>query len=117
MTDSTQSIYKIVTATQWRQFDEQGRFTGNDDDHRDGYIHCSTAQQLTGTLEKHYSGMDGLVLLQLNTELCQPMLKWEPSRKGKLFPHIYGVLDRGWITAVYHLKLNAHGKHELPLFV
>lgn len=67
-------------------------FRGSPDDRRDGFIHFSTAEQTLGTYEKYFAGAPGLVLAAIEAEALGPGLKWEPSRGGALFPHLYGDL-------------------------
>lgn len=84
-------IFKILTAEQWRQFQTDGVFNGSADDLRDGFIHLSTREQIAGTLQKHFAGQTGLVIAAID-ERKLGALKWEPSRGGALFPHLYGPL-------------------------
>ena len=84
--------FKIFTADQWQQFEADGSFAGAPVDLADGYIHMSTADQLNGTLEKHFAGQDGLVIAEVDLAPLQSLIKWEVSRGGALFPHIYGDL-------------------------
>jgi uncharacterized protein (DUF952 family) len=74
-----------------------GVFRGSPDDRRDGFIHFSTAAQVRGTLEKYFAGESGLVLIAVAAGKLGAALKWEPSRGGALFPHLYGDLS---LTAV-----------------
>ena len=85
-------VYKICRAEEWHSTEHTGVFTGSPDDRRDGFIHCSTAEQVIGTFEKYFAGETGLVLLTLDVAALGPALKWEVSRGGALFPHIYGSL-------------------------
>jgi uncharacterized protein (DUF952 family) len=85
-------IYKIFRASEWAAAERDGLFRGSPDDRRDGFIHCSTAEQTPGTYEKYFSGQDGLVLAAIDAETLGAALKWEPSRGGALFPHVYGDL-------------------------
>ncbi|WP_134681670.1 DUF952 domain-containing protein [Paracoccus ravus] len=84
-------IYKVLRASEYEAFCRDGRSLGAPIDLTDGYIHLSTAKQLTGTLAKHFAGEDGLHLLALESERLEP-LQWEPSRGGDLFPHLYREL-------------------------
>ena len=70
----------------------QGAVAGSADDLRDGFIHLSTHSQLAGTLERHFAGETGLIVLEITADRLHAGLKWEPSRDGALFPHLYGVL-------------------------
>lgn len=88
----TATIYRIVTEDEWRAAREAGAFTGSEHDRRDGFIHFSTAEQLRETAEKHYAGRSGLLLLAVDVSALTAPLKWEVSRGGALFPHLYGPL-------------------------
>src|SRR5688500_14861957 len=82
-------IYKIMSRASLAEARKAGRFDGSADDLRDGFIHLSTGPQVAGTLEKHFPGEADLVLLAVETTLVGDRLKWEPSRGGDLFPHLY----------------------------
>ncbi len=86
------TAYKIMTAKQWSQFQADGVFYGAPVDLADGYIHLSTAGQLTETLNKHFSGQAGLIIVQVNLAELGGSVKWEISRGGELFPHVYAAL-------------------------
>jgi uncharacterized protein (DUF952 family) len=86
------TAYKILTSGQWAQFQVDGIFHGAPVDLADGYIHLSAADQLTGTLDKHFAGQSGLVIAEVDLATLGSMVKWEISRGGALFPHIYGPL-------------------------
>jgi len=87
-------IFKILTIEEWRAFERDGVFKGSADDNRDGFIHCSTAEQALGTYEKYFPGKPDLMLAAIDPAAVGATLKWEPSRGGALFPHIYGDLPR-----------------------
>ena len=108
------TIYKICPASAWREAERQGADRGSADDARDGFIHFSTAGQLEGTLQKHYARQSGLFLIAIDAEQLGDALRWEPSRGGDLFPHLYGELDMGAVTAVMELRLRSDGGHDLP---
>lgn len=82
-------IYKILTADEWAAFQASGRFDGAPIDLTDGYIHASTATQVQETAEKHFAGQDGLVVAAFDPDVYGDDLKWEVSRGGAKFPHIY----------------------------
>jgi uncharacterized protein (DUF952 family) len=88
----TQTAFKIFTADQWAQFQADGIFAGAPVDLADGYIHMSTADQTDETLAKHFAGQSGLVIAEVDLSSFGDALKWEVSRGGALFPHVYGVL-------------------------
>ncbi len=89
----TASAFKIFTADQWAAFETSGVFTGAPIDLADGYIHMSTADQLNETLTKHFAGQAGLVVAEIDLSGFGDALKWEVSRGGALFPHLYAVLS------------------------
>ena len=86
------TAFKILTATQWAQFSADGMFHGAPVDLADGYINLSTQDQVQGTLDKHFAGQEGLVIAEVDLTSLQDIIKWEVSRGGALFPHIYGAL-------------------------
>ncbi len=86
------TAFKILTADQWEQFQTDGVFHGAPVDLADGYIHLSAADQLQGTLDKHFAGQDGLVIAEVDLGVLGDTVRWEVSRGGALFPHIYGPL-------------------------
>lgn len=108
-------VYKIVTVAQFMAARGEGRFAGSPDDLRDGFIHLSAAHQLEGTLAKHFARQDGLVLLALDASRLGPALKWEVSRGGELFPHLYAPLDLAALLWAEPLGLGPDGRHVLPL--
>ena len=85
------AVFKILRAAEWAAFQATGAFAGSADDVRDGFIHLSTEAQLDGTLAKHFAGAAGLVVVRLGVE-SDPALRWEESRGGALFPHLYRPL-------------------------
>ena len=96
------SAFKILTASQWAQFQIDGLFAGAPVDLEDGYIHLSTVDQCDETLAKHFAGQNGLVILEVDLVALGDALKWEPSRGGALFPHIYGELPMAAVIAARH---------------
>lgn len=85
-------IIKLLRADEWAQFQETRVFAGSADDLRDGYIHISTSEQAPGTLAKWFAGEAGVVALTLDADALGDALKWEESRGGQLFPHLYRPL-------------------------
>ncbi len=100
-TSNPATAYKILTAEQWAQFQADGMFYGALVDLADGYIHLSTAEQVQGTLDKHFGGAAGLVIAEVDLPALGDTVKWEISRGDALFPHIYGPLP---MTAVVGFK-------------
>lgn len=86
------TAFKILTAEQWVQFQTDDVFYGAQVDLADGYIHMSTADQVQGTLDKHFSGKTDLVIAEVELAVLGDSIVWEVSRGGALFPHIYGPL-------------------------
>jgi len=107
-------IYKICSASAWREAERQGVFQGSADDLRDGFIHFSTLSQLAETTRKHFFGQAGLFVIEVDADLLGDALRWEPSRNDELFPHLYGQLDLGAVTAVRDLHTRSDGYHEIP---
>ena len=107
-------IFKICPAPLWEQAKRLGRFRGSSDDVRDGFIHFSTAAQAAETAAKHFAGQDDLLLVSVDAESLGAALKWEPSRGGALFPHLYGDLDISAVTKVEPLPLGPDGRHLFP---
>jgi uncharacterized protein (DUF952 family) len=110
----TEPVYKIMTEEAYAQAEEAGHFEGSADDRRDGFIHLSAKSQVEGTLAKHFAGELTLVLLAIDVARLGPALKWEPSRGGELFPHLYGPLDLAAVLYVEPLPLSPEGRHILP---
>jgi uncharacterized protein (DUF952 family) len=108
------TIYKICPASAWREAERQGVFHGSADDLRDGFIHFSTAPQVEGTARKHFAGQAGLFLIAIDAEALGDALRWEVSRGGELFPHLYGDLDLGHVTAVMDMRTRPDGTHDIP---
>lgn len=106
---SNQLIYKIVPRPLWVEAERSGRFQGAPVDLADGYIHFSTAAQVRETARRHFAGQDDLLLVSVAAERLGQALKWEPSRGGDLFPHLYGDLLMGTVADVVPLPLGADG--------
>jgi uncharacterized protein (DUF952 family) len=107
------AIYKILARADWEGACRAGRFEGAAVDLRDGFIHFSTAAQAPETARLHFAGQPGLVLVRFDAERLGPALKWEPSRGGDLFPHLYGPLDCALAEAVTPITLAGDGTPEL----
>ncbi len=107
-------IYKILRAEEWAELDGEGRFRGAPVDLADGYIHFSTAEQVEETARKHFAGVEGLVLAAVDPETIAAEVRWEPSRGGALFPHLYGVLERAHVVWSAPLPLGPDGAHAFP---
>ena len=107
-------VYKVCTRQSWDTACRDGVFAGSADDVRDGYIHLSTATQLRGTLDKHFSGAADLVLITLDAARLSKRLRWEASRGGDEFPHFYDALPVSAAIGTVELLLDENGRHILP---
>ena len=107
-------VYKVLAEAALAAAKGQGRFLGTGDDLRDGFIHLSAGHQVEDTLAKHFAGQEDLLLLALDPERLGPGLKWEPSRGGDLFPHLYGAMPLDAILAADPLPLDDDNRHILP---
>lgn len=107
-------IYKIFTADQWAALDARGETRGAPVDLADGFIHFSTAEQAPETAAKHFAGAADLMLAAVEAERFGDDLKWEPSRGGALFPHLYAPLKRSAVIWAAPLPLGAGGAHDFP---
>ena len=108
------TIYKICTATEWHAAEHAGAYGGSAVDRKDGFIHFSTAEQAPETAGKWFSGQRDLVLVAVDGNALGARLKWEPSRGGALFPHLYGDLELSAVLRVDPLPLDADGRHVFP---
>src|SRR5262245_35061897 len=107
-------VYKILPDSAWREAVRRGSYAGSADDHRDGFIHLSAADQLAGTAAKHFKGHTDLVLVALDVGRLGSALRWEPSRGGALFPHLYAPLDPSAAIEVHPLSLGPNGVPAMP---
>lgn len=108
------TIYKICSASAWREAERHGVYRGGADDIRDGFIHFSLPSQVAETAKKHFFGQTGLFLIAVDADALGKALRWEPSRNAELFPHLYGELDLGAVTAILDLRAQSDGTHEIP---
>jgi uncharacterized protein (DUF952 family) len=109
-----QIVYKIMSAAELRQMQRDGVFRGSPADIADGYIHLSCGPQLAATLDRHYSGIGGLMLAAVDLLQLGDTVRWEPARGGQLFPHIYGHLPVEAVVSVATLERTADGTVKLP---
>jgi uncharacterized protein (DUF952 family) len=114
MSSRPKTIYKICDAAAWRAAERAGEFAGAPVDIADGYIHFSGADQLEETAAKHFAGGRDLVLVAVDAAVLGPALKWEPSRGGALFPHLYGTLPLTAVRWTKPLPLGPDGRHVFP---
>jgi uncharacterized protein (DUF952 family) len=106
--------YKIMSSAELEQMRRDGLFRGSPADIADGFIHLSCASQLAETLDKHFSGVDGLVLAAVDLERLGHAVRWEPSRGGQFFPHIYGVMTMDAVVSAAPLERTPDGAVKLP---
>lgn len=111
----SETIYKICPKALWDEAVAAGVFAGAPVDLADGYIHFSTEAQVRETARRHFAGQSGLVLAAFEAERLGPALRYEPSRGGDLFPHLYARLDPSLALWVKPMRLLADGQHEMPL--
>jgi uncharacterized protein (DUF952 family) len=107
-------IYKICPRDLWRQAERDGVFRGAPVDRADGYIHFSSADQVAETAAKHFAGATDLILVAVEADVLGSALRWEPSRGGALFPHLYGELALDRVQWVKTLPLDPDGRHRFP---
>lgn len=107
-------IYKLCKADEWTTATRTGLYAGSPDDKRDGFIHFSTAEQLAGTAHRHFRGQTGLVVVAFDAGSLGTALRWEPSRGGDLFPHLYAPLPTRFALWVKSAPLDAAGLPILP---
>jgi uncharacterized protein (DUF952 family) len=108
------TLYKICPTSLWTEAERAGFFRGSEVDRHDGFIHFSTAGQVAETAAKHFAGQGDLLLVHVDTAKLGNRLKWEPSRGGALFPHLYSDLDLTAVTRVDPLPLGPGGRHVFP---
>lgn len=106
--------YKLLDQPMFKAWKESGEFTGSPDDLRDGFIHLSTAAQTAETAAKYFAATDPLVLAMVDLAAVSAILKWEESRGGALFPHVYGPIPFKAVSGHSVLRLDADGKHIFP---
>jgi uncharacterized protein (DUF952 family) len=108
------TIYKICERAQWRAAEAAGQFRGSAVDERDGFVHFSTTAQLAETAAKHFAGQKDLMLVAVDTSAFGAALKWEKSREGDLFPHLYGALPLNAVRWARLLPDEIDGRRPLP---
>jgi uncharacterized protein (DUF952 family) len=108
-------IYKITPKDAWQSAKAKGVFEGAPIDLSDGYIHFSTADQARETAAKHFADQDDLLLVAIDAVALGDALKWEPSRGGALFPHLYAHLSMEHVLWEKPMPLDKNGVHQMPL--
>lgn len=109
------TAYKVLTAAQMHALEHDGSFAGAPVDLADGYIHMSTRDQLTGTVDKHFIGQDELWVAAIDLEALGEAVKWDVSRGGAEFPHLYAPLPLDVVIAYSPLERDADGTVRLPV--
>ena len=107
-------IYKIAPAALWREAEAAGVFVGSPVDLKDGFIHFSDAAQVRETAARYFDGEADLVLAAIDASKLGPALRWEASRGGALFPHLYAPLQMSAVVSVKSLPVGADGHHIFP---
>ena len=110
----TRMIYHMCPAASWQEALAAGEYRGTEDDRRDGFIHFSTAAQLPESARRHRAGQVGLVMVAVEAARLGGRLRWEKSRGGALFPHLYGPLLPSEAASVKPLPLGPGGEHVFP---
>lgn len=109
------TAYKVLTAAEMAVLERDGTFAGAAIDRADGYIHLSTADQLTETVDRHFAGQDGLHVAAVDLGSFGGSLRWEPSRGGQMFPHLYGPLPLETVIAYGPMERDESGRVRLPV--
>ncbi|MGF1631712.1 MAG: DUF952 domain-containing protein [Kiloniellaceae bacterium] len=107
-------IYHVCRREEWAAAEAAGPYEGSSQDRADGFIHFSDAGQVAASVARHRAGQTGLVLLTVEAAALGSALKWEPSRGGALFPHLYGALPLTAVCRVDDLPLGPDGRHRFP---
>jgi uncharacterized protein (DUF952 family) len=108
------TIYKICESAAWQAAEQAGLYRGSALDLRDGFIHFSTAAQVAETAAKHFAQQTNLMLVAVDGDALGPALKWEPSRGGDLFPHLYAALPVSAVNWARPLADEIAGRREFP---
>jgi uncharacterized protein (DUF952 family) len=115
MSELPEAAYKVLTSEQMGALEHDGVLAGAPIDLADGYIHLSTAEQVTETVDKHFAGQTGLYIAAVDLAVLGDAVKWEPSRGGQLFPHVYAALPLDAVFAYGPLERDADGAVRLPV--
>jgi uncharacterized protein (DUF952 family) len=113
--ERAQTAYKVLTAEQLEALERDGTFAGAPVDLADGYIHLSTAEQLTETVDKHFAGQADLRVVAVDLPAHGDKVRWEPSRGGALFPHLYEPMRLETVVAYGALERLEDGSVRLPV--
>lgn len=112
--ENASRAYKICDRRLWEQARQGGRYFGSSDDTRDGFIHLSAPEQVAATLLRHFADQDDLVLIGVDVSRLGKALRWEPSRGGALFPHLYEPLDFSAVVSEVPLVRGPDGRYRTP---
>jgi len=115
VSDTPTTAYKVLTADEMATLERDGVFEGAPVDRTDGFIHLSTAAQLTETVDRHFAQVDGLHVAAVDLGAFGATLKWEKSRGGQLFPHLYEPLRLDTVVAYGPLERDGDGAVRLPV--
>ena len=107
-------VFKICSKDEWSRAEKEKVFRGSAVDLRDGFIHFSTAEQVAETAAKHFAGRNDLLLIGVDAEALGESLRFETSRGGALFPHLYADLSLSAVRFVEPMPLDKSGNHLLP---
>ncbi|MDA0657190.1 MAG: DUF952 domain-containing protein [Proteobacteria bacterium] len=107
-------IYHLARKADWVAAEQTGAYHGGATDKRDGFIHFSTAAEIEISAGLYCKGMTDLLLIAVESASLGPVLRWENSRDGKSFPHVYGAIRREHVVSTSPLPLGADGRHEFP---
>jgi uncharacterized protein (DUF952 family) len=111
---TTTAIYHICRRDEWQAAQAAGAYTGSSQDKADGFIHFSGGAQVVASAAKHRAGQKDLVILEADPAALGAALRWEPSRDGLLFPHLYGALPVAAVRRTAELPLGPDGRHVFP---
>lgn len=115
MSEHPAVAYKVLTGEQMEDLERDGSFAGAPVDLADGYIHLSTSDQLDETVAKHFAGQANLHIAAVDLSALADTVKWEPSRGGALFPHVYAPLPLSAVIAYGPLERDDEGQVRLPV--
>lgn len=107
-------LYKVLAKSEWESAVESGSFSGCGIDLTDGFIHLSDGGQVVSTVQRYFANQSGLLLITFDSSQFATDLKWEPSRDGALFPHVYGEIPTDSAVDVWSLGIDKDGKHVFP---
>lgn len=110
----TELIYKIFRVAEWEEAEKAGHFAGSPDDLRDGFVHFSAPHQVRTTCDKHFWIEDNIMLAAVDISRLGAALKWEVSRGGDRFPHLYGTLPLAAVRSVVALRRGPDGRLIFP---